>query len=648
MTWRAFIVGILGVAGLCLLTPVNDYVYGNTFLTGNHFPVGVFFFLVILTLGVNLVLKLVRQRWMFRQAELMLICCMMLVASTVPSSGLMRNWLPLMAVAPYLSQRPDLFWEDDVLEVAPKGILVSNDMKSAASKKFFEGTPKGEIVRVPWDRWARPFLTWGVYIWLYYLATIFLCAILRKQWVESERLIFAVARVPLDLTEGSREGRVLFPAMRSKAFLIAAALTFVFGLIRLAPLLLGAEEGWRVRVPLLEALRDIPGTYVTGSDGRIFPLALGFAFLVPSDVSLGIWFFHLFAWGQTVMAYRMGRPFEGGRVGRFASWQQSGAFLALTAGMLWMARRQLWAVARKAFGRAPGVDDSREPIGYRLAFWGLVLSLGGIVAWNVRFGLTLWAALALAPLTFTVVLVHSRMVAQGGLIFSQQSWAPSAFLHSITGGRIFPGPAALVARMQGAFLINDTREILGPYVMNSLRISSVFEKHRRLLLPAMVVALMVALPAAGYASMKWVYYDHGGVNLAASPGNTRGWIGKFEGIHRMISTPGQSAKVSYGGLASGAGFMALLMFLRGTFYWWPIHPLGFAMAASWSSRELWFSFFLGWLAKVLILKFGGGKMLREARNFFLGVIITESVMVGLATFVSLLTGVRTGTVFLSH
>lgn len=648
MTWRAFIIGILGVAGLCLLAPVNDFVFGNTFLTGNHFPVGVFFLLVILTLGVNLILKLVRQRWMFKQTELMLIYCMMLVASTVPSSGLMRNWLPLMAGGPYLAQRPELFWKDDVLKVAPKGILVSNDMKSVVARKFFEGTPKNELVRVPWDRWARSFLTWGVYIWLYYLATIFLCAILRKQWVESERLIFPVARVPLEFTEGSKEGRLLLPAMRGTAFVVAVALTFVFGLMRLAPLLVGAEEGWRVRVPLWEALHDIPGSYVTGSDGRIFPLAVGFAFLVPSDVSLGIWFFHLFAWAQTIAAFSMGRPLEGGRAGTFASWQQSGAFLALTAGMLWMARRQLWAVLKRAFGRAPGVDDSREPIGYRLGFWGLVLSLAGLVAWNMWFSLTCGAALALAALTFAVVLVHCRTVAQGGLIFSQQSWSPSGFLNGITGGRIFPGSAAVVAPMQGAFLVHDTREILGPYVMNSLWISSVFDKHRRLLFPAMLVALLVALFTAGYSSMRWVYYDHGALNLPASPGNIGAWVGTFEGIHRMISTPGKSANPSYPGLASGAGLMAVLMVLRGTFYWWPIHPLGFAMAASWSSRELWFSFFLGWLAKVLVLKFGGGKTLREARNFFLGVIITESVMVGIATFVSLLTGVRTGSVFLSH
>ncbi|MCK4374380.1 MAG: hypothetical protein KAX19_03590, partial [Candidatus Brocadiae bacterium] len=77
MTWRAFLIGVLGVAGLCLLVPVNDYRVGNTFLTGNHFPVGVFCFLFILTLGVNGILRLLRRAWMLRQSELMLVWCMM-------------------------------------------------------------------------------------------------------------------------------------------------------------------------------------------------------------------------------------------------------------------------------------------------------------------------------------------------------------------------------------------------------------------------------------------------------------------------------------------------------------------------------------------------------------------------------------------
>ena len=109
MTLRAIIIGLLGVVGLNLLTPINDYAIGNTFLTGNHFAVGVFFFLLLLTLGANVVLKLLRRRWALRQAELMLVWCMMTVSATVPASGLMRYWFPTAAgPLPLPAVRPDL------------------------------------------------------------------------------------------------------------------------------------------------------------------------------------------------------------------------------------------------------------------------------------------------------------------------------------------------------------------------------------------------------------------------------------------------------------------------------------------------------------------------------------------------------------
>ena len=94
--------------------------------------------------------------------------------------------------------------------------------------------------------------------------------------------------------------------------------------------------------------------------------------------------------------------------------------------------------------------------------------------------------------------------------------------------------------------------------------------------------------------------------------------------------------------------MLVLMTMRMAFYWWPIHALGFLVASSWCIRQLWFSFFLGWLAKVGILKFGSGQTLRNARTFFIGVIVAEIAVVGICTFVSLLTGVRFGYIFLSN
>jgi hypothetical protein len=647
MTWRAFIIGLLGVIGLNLFTPVNDYAIGNTFLTGNHFPVGVFFFLLLLTLVMNVLIKLVWARQAFRQAELMLIWCMMLVSATVPASGLMRYWFPITASAPYLAQRPDKFWEDDVLPQAPEGILLSKNPKSVAARKFYDGTPQGEVIRVPWSQWTSVFLNWGVYIWLFWLASFFMCGMFRRQWVESERLLFPLARVPLEFTEGSESRRLLPPLVRQKAFLLGAAVTIIFGLVRLSPLLFGATEGWRVFLPIRQVFADTDLWRLQVQDGWVFPIGIGFAFLVPSDISLSMWFFYLFMCVQLQVAYYLGRPIEGGPWGAFMEWQEAGAFIAFTVGLLWTSRRHLAAVARKAFGLGRDVDDSAEPISYGLSFWGLLICLAGLVAWNVWFGMGVGVAVILIALFFTVMFVHARLIAQGGLFLTQHNWSAPDLIHDISGGRAFSGAGAVLAQTQYAILIADSREILSPHAMNALRISAVFEKRRRLLLPIMLVALLAAMVASGYSTLRWVFYDVGALNIKQlySVVSCPIWI--FDRTSTMISSPGQSAMPQYGALFSGGFIMLAFMALRSAFYWWPIHPIGFVVSQAYCIRQLWFSFLLGWLAKACILKFGTGPVLRSARTFFLAVIITEIAVIGITTFISLITGVSTGYVFLS-
>jgi hypothetical protein len=195
MTWRAFIIGLLAVIGIAAITPYNDIVVGGTYLTGNHFPAGPFFILLVLVVVVNVVLKRLRRAWALKHVELMLVWCMMIVSSTVPGSGLMRYWFCMVAAPAYYGQRADLQYSQDVLPLAPADLLLTKLPHSVAAKRFFEGTAVGEPPRVPWDRWARPLAVWSAFILLYYLATFCLTGILRRQWVDLERLIFPLARV---------------------------------------------------------------------------------------------------------------------------------------------------------------------------------------------------------------------------------------------------------------------------------------------------------------------------------------------------------------------------------------------------------------------------------------------------------------------
>ncbi len=644
MTWRAFFIGLAAVALIAAVTPWNDFDKGNTFITGNHFPPGAVAVLLVLTLVVNIALKLVRRRWALGQSELMLVWCMMIVACTVPASGLMRYLFSIPASPAYYAARPDLFFEDYVLKDVPRDLVLTKDMKSAAARWFFEGIPRGEAVRIPWGPWTRPLIAWGIFAFLFYLATFFIGGMLRKQWVESERLIFPLARVPLEFTADAGEPRLVPGVVRDTGFVVGVIVTLVFALIRSMPVMTGAEQGWRPEVPIQDVLWGTPIQYLDMGSGYIYPIAIGFAFLVPSDTSLSIWFFFIFTRLELQFSNWIGQPIESGTWGPFMAWQQAGSYVVFVLMMFWAARRHLWAVFKKATGLDASVDDREEPIGYRLGFWGFVVSFLGMGLWLWHYGMNFLVALLFLALMFVLVLGLARLIAQGGVFFVQQRWQPPDVLHSISGGRAFGAAAAVVAQMQNAIFIYDAREILSGHAMNALRVASVFRKHRRLFLPAMFAALIVAMLVCSWATLK-VYYRVGGYNIANPWGTRAHPIETFTKAHRMITEPAQSADPRYGPMALGGAIMFFVTFMRGRFYWWPLHSLGFLMAASYAANTLWFSFLLGWLTKAATLKFAGGGTLRTLRSFFLGVIIAESLVIAISTALGL-AGVKLGFIFL--
>jgi hypothetical protein len=71
-----------------------------------------------------------------------------------------------------------------------------------------------------------------------------------------------------------------------------------------------------------------------------------------------------------------------------------------------------------------------------------------------------------------------------------------------------------------------------------------------------------------------------------------------------------------------------LSLLRWQFAWWPVHPIGYLMIATFPGAVLWFSIFLGWIVKVLAVRYGGAKFYVAARPFMLGLIVGESIAAG--------------------
>jgi xanthine/uracil permease len=71
----------------------------------------------------------------------------------------------------------------------------------------------------------------------------------------------------------------------------------------------------------------------------------------------------------------------------------------------------------------------------------------------------------------------------------------------------------------------------------------------------------------------------------------------------------------------------LLSFLRYRFIWWPVHPLGLAVANSWMVRHAAVSIAVAWLCKLIIIKTGGMVLYRRTVPFFIGLIVGYALAV---------------------
>jgi len=69
-----------------------------------------------------------------------------------------------------------------------------------------------------------------------------------------------------------------------------------------------------------------------------------------------------------------------------------------------------------------------------------------------------------------------------------------------------------------------------------------------------------------------------------------------------------------------------MIFMRSRFDWFPLNPLAYAIVPSYAGFALWFSFFIAWLVKGSILKFGGIQTYRRLAPLMIGIALGDFAM----------------------
>jgi hypothetical protein len=86
--------------------------------------------------------------------------------------------------------------------------------------------------------------------------------------------------------------------------------------------------------------------------------------------------------------------------------------------------------------------------------------------------------------------------------------------------------------------------------------------------------------------------------------------------------------------------------MRNLFLWWPLHPAGYALAVSYAMDYFWFNFFIAWVIKGLLIRYGGMRAHNIAVPFFLGLILGDYTMGSLWSILGAVMDVQTYKIYI--
>jgi hypothetical protein len=621
---RAVLLGL----GFSLLIAVGEP-YGVLVVRGSalaaDFSTGaalcLYFFLVML---INPLLGLL-SRSRLRRGELVTIYIMMIVAAAIPSWGFTMNLIPLMAGFSYYATTANN-WSQEIIPYLPDWLVVDN---AAAVQALFEGASPGESI--PWDEWMLPLLAWSAFIITIYFVTICLLVILRKQWMENEKLLFPLAVLPLEMSPSDGTASPLF-----RNWLLWVG----FGI----PALLKSTVALHSYFPSIPAVTLKTSTMIFSESIKV-PLTphfevIGLSYLLSLDVSFSVWFFTLLAMVMTGVMRLLGwsigptQAFSDPSPPSIAHFA-IGALFFLVISSFWSARSHLKDVVGKALGRRPHVDDSQELLSYRTALFGSVIGTVLAGVWLYATGLNLQGTVVFLLSSLVIYIGVARIISQTGLAYARAAVAAPVFTANALGSSAL-GPAGLSALGLSFAWAADLRTFVMASTATGLKMArEVGIEHRRLLW-AVIAAIVVSL-----AGSMWVVlvlaYDHGGNNIGTwqfqgLPSYTGGWV------LANIANPQPAQAWHLGFTGVGATGMAIMTYLKNRFIGFPIHPIGMALGLTWPLYNVWFSICLAWLLKAAIVKYYGSRGYVILRPLFLGLVLGSFVTTGIWWMIDGLTG----------
>ncbi len=591
-------------------------------------PISNVIFIVALLMFGNTVLERVFRRKFLKQAEFLTVYFLLSITACICSDKIGHHLVEFMVHAQWFATQENE-WMQLFGNHLPRWALV-NDRE--AIRLYYEGGTtvyQWSILR----SWVAPALLWSGFLVVLMFVLLCLNTFLRRQWTEEEKLTYPAIQLPLQMT--APKSSFFQNKFMWLGFGVAAFISLVNGLHFFFP-----------QVPYIPVKRRSFGYLITGrpwnamGDVRLsfYPFLIGLTFLMPLDILFSAWVFYFGYKAQLII-----KAVAGWHDFPHYTQQSFGAYFAIAFFTLWLGRKHFLAIFRHGIGFRGDkryLDESNEMMGYRRAFWGLLLGVVGFAFFSYMLGMSMWVAVAYFLIYLILAVVIARLRAEmGSLVHDFAAIDPDHFLTAVLGTRQL-GAGNLVGFTIYGFFNQAYMSHPMPHLLEGLKIA-----ERTSISTKRVPIAVLLITAVGTLTTFWLM-----MHQYYAIGSTSGYFGHFpQGmvayLYRRLQhwllhpVPPDYVGMSY--MGGGLLFGTLIFWLRMRFFWWPLHPLGYAMANSWAMHNFWSCLFVAFVAKWIILRFSGLGTYRKAVPFFLGLAFGDFMLGSLWSAIGIGLGIRT-------
>ena len=369
-----------------LLMPITAYwlieleVVRYTFPTIIH-PFSNVIFAIFWLLLIQRILVKISPALGLSQQELLTIYIMLGFVSCLCSYDMMEILVPILG-HPFRFATPENGWRELLFKHLPEWLTVRDEK---ALIPFYKG---GTTLYEDgyFKAWLIPGVAWIAFLFALMIVMLGLTTLLRKQWTEHERLTYPLIQLPLEMTNpGSNffKNRLMWLGFGIAALIsIENLLNSIYPAFPYIPV---------KRQNIHQFFTERPWNAMGSVRLSFYPFVIGISFLMPLDLLLSCWVFYWVYKIELMVGNIMGWQ----ALPRFPyiAEQSFGVYIGLLAVALWTGRAHFTRLGRHLFSGAASpsqLDDSDEPIRYRLAFAFVIFGTIFLTIFSYKAGMPLW------------------------------------------------------------------------------------------------------------------------------------------------------------------------------------------------------------------------------------------------------------------